>query len=86
MKYILFTLMLIMSSASGQSIQEELRATPEMSEKCIQNISYFQDKIGDSELKVHLSTGQKIKVHYYKSELKSWQDYCYGDADDPDFQ
>ena len=87
MKYILLTLMLLFGTAyAGGTIQSELRETPEMSARCIKNIGYYQDKISKYELRVHLNTGQKIKVHYYKSELASWQDYCYGNAEDPDFR
>jgi len=91
MRYIVIMLVLVFIAIqthvyAGGTIQEQLRDTPEMSERCIKNIGYYQDKIAKYELRVHLNAGQKIKVHYYKSELESWQDYCYGNAEDPDFR
>lgn len=86
MRYFLLIIALMFNNVqAGGNIQEDLRETPEMSERCVASITYYQARISKYELKVHLSAGQKIKVHYYKSELASWQDYCYGDGNDPVF-
>jgi len=79
-------MLITMQVQAGGRIDEQLRVTPEMSARCMKEIGYYQDKISKYELKVHLSAVQKIKVHHYKTELASWQDYCYGDAEDPDFR
>jgi hypothetical protein len=86
MKNIILALMLLSLAAIAQGVIEaELRDTPEMTERCLSNISYFESKVEKYESKSHLSAGQKIKIHYYKSELESWEDYCLGDSADPDF-
>ena len=86
MKYILFTIMLFTAQVSaGGMLNLQLRNTDEMSERCVTNINYYNEKLYNYSLKLHLNAGQKIKSHYYEGELESWTDYCYGDGDDPVF-
>jgi len=93
MRYIIFAIMLMLSTqvqAGGElktGINQQLRESPEMDARCGQNINFYQEKITRYELSVHLSAGKKIVLHYYKTELQAWQDYCYGDSlEDPDFR
>jgi len=91
MKYIILATLLFISAAQAggyknQSIQQELRSTPEMSARCNANINYFERKVFKYSTKVHIGTGEKIKLRYYRDELESWIDYCVNDAADPDFQ
>jgi len=86
MKYALLALMLFTAQAlAGAVLNTQLRNTDEMSERCVSNINYYNEKLYKYSLKLHLNTGQKIKSHYYESELESWEDYCYGDGQDPVF-
>jgi len=86
MKYILLAVMLFTAQASaGGMLNIQLRNSDEMSERCVTNINYFNGKLYNYSLKLRLSAGEKIKSHYYESELESWQDYCYGDGADPVF-
>ena len=85
MKYLLIMLLFVTTQAfAGGQLQQQLKESPQMSEKCMTNISYYKSKIFDYELKVHLSVGQKIKLHYYRSELDAWEEYCSPGDDDPD--
>lgn len=93
MRYFIIMLLLLstmQAQAGGVSnqiqIQQQLKATPEMDERCISNIDYYDKKITKYELKVHLNSYQKQVLKYYQSEKEAWNEYCNGFGDDPDFR
>lgn len=91
MKYFIIMMLITMQAQGGgisnrNQIQEQLKATPQMSDRCIRNIDYYSKKITRYELKVHLNSYQEEVLKYYKTSRAAWEDYCYGDGKDPEFQ
>jgi hypothetical protein len=72
-------------SSNQMQIQEQVRETVQMSDRCLENIEYYNDKIAKYEYRIALTDYQRLKLDYYKQELRSWENYCYNGGLDPDF-
>jgi hypothetical protein len=93
MRNILFILFLLAGNVYAmdfqQQVQEELKATPSMINRCKANILYYEDKIQTYEAKYpdpdDYNAYMNAKLDYYYDELESWLDYCDGEGSNPDF-
>ena len=89
----LFVLLFLASNTYAmnfqQQVQEQLKSSQGMQDRCEQNILYYEDKIRSYEAKYpnedDHNAYMRAKLDYYYDELESWDDYCNGIGNDPDF-